>query len=48
MSSFLNIMRNAITKQFSQHLIFMVYKSSLGLGFVGLSIKLAFVNLKKL
>ena len=47
MRSFLNRMRNAITLLFPQHLLFMVHKSSLGLGFVSLSIKLAFVNLKK-
>ena len=47
MSSFLNIIPNAITPLFRQHLVFMVYKSSLGLGFVSLSIKIAFVNLKK-
>jgi len=47
MSSFLNIMRNAVTELFRQHLVFMVYKSSLGLAFVSLSIKRAFVNLKK-
>jgi len=40
-------MHNAITPLFLQHLVFIVYKSSLGLGFVSLSIKIAFVNLKK-
>ena len=47
MSSFLNVMRNAITQLFRQHLVFTVYKCSLDLGFVSLSIKIAFINLKK-
>jgi len=38
---------NASIPLFHQHLLFIVYKSPLGLGFVSFSIKIEFVNLKK-
>jgi hypothetical protein len=47
MISFVSIMLNASIPMFHQHLVFIVYESPLGLGFVSLSIKIAFVNLKK-
>jgi hypothetical protein len=47
MISFVTIMLNASIPLFHQHLVFIVYESPLGLGFVSLSIKIAFVNLKK-
>ena len=47
MISFGSIMLNASIPLFHQHLVFLVYESPLGLGFVSLSIKIAFVNLKK-
>jgi hypothetical protein len=45
--SFVSIMLNVSTPLFHQHLVFIVYESPLGLGFVSLSIKIAFANLKK-
>ena len=47
MSRFVCVMINASTPLFHQHFVFMVYESLLGLWFVSLSIKIAFVNLKK-
>jgi len=47
MISFVSIMLNASIPLFHQHLVFIVYESPIGLGFVSLSIKMAFVNLKK-
>jgi len=47
MISFVRIMLNASIPLFHQHLVFIVYESPLGLVFVSLSIKIAFVNLKK-
>ena len=48
MISFVSLMRNASIPLFHQLLLFIVYESPLGLGFVSLSIKIAFVNLKRL
>ena len=42
-----SIMLNASIPLFHQHLAFIVYESPLVLGFVSLSNKIAFVNLKK-
>ena len=47
MISFVSIMLNAVIPLLHQHLVFIVYESPLGLGFVSLPIKIAFVNLKK-
>jgi hypothetical protein len=41
-----SIMFNASIPLFHQHLVFIVYEFPLGLGFVSLSIKIAFTNLK--
>ena len=47
MISSVSIMLNASIPLFHQHLVFIVYESPLGLGLISLSIKIAFVNLKK-
>ena len=47
MISSVSIMLNASIPLFHQHLVFTVYESLLGLGLVTMSIKIAFVNLKK-
>jgi len=45
MISFVSIMLNASIPLF-HHLVFIVYESPLGLGFVSFPIKIAFANLK--
>ena len=47
MISSVSTMLNASIPHFHQHFVFTVHESPLGLGFVSLSTKIAFVNLKK-